>query len=218
MTVSPEISLSAPQSRARRLSFLAFLFLIIGSVGLDQVTKLSAHDHLMVWEDAGDVRQYRGEVFPLFSLNGKHYVEGETGLNFVLNLNYVRNQGAAWGVFSSWADAVRVPFFYGVTFAAVLLIFFYLHTTPLGHRLARFALVLVLSGALGNLSDRLLRGYVIDFIDVRWSLPLFNSSWHYNFPNFNWADSCISVGVFLLFVDMLILENLRKKSKMPIPM
>ena len=53
--------------------------------------------------------------------------------------------------------------------------------------------MLILGGAAGNVIDRLVYGYVIDFIDV------FYGSWHW--PTFNIADSAISVGVFLLLVD-----------------
>ena len=143
-------------------------------------------------------------------------------------------QGAAWGVLSDLDDSVRIPFFYLVTFIAVVVIFLYLRSTPLSHRLARFTLALILSGALGNFADRILRGYVIDFIDVRWVLllpmrinlqidffPDFldflnvsinTKAFRYNFPNFNWADSAITIGVFLLLMDMMILEQIRKKS------
>ena len=191
--------------------------MVLGSIGIDQATKSSAHQHLLLWEDGQDVRQYRGMVYPLFSVTGKSSVEDELGFNLVLNLNYVRNVGAAWGAFSSWQDSLRIPFFYAITVAAVILLLYYLKTTPLGHRTARFAFVLVLSGALGNVCDRIFRGYVIDFIDVRWSIPFWGATpWRYNFPNFNWADSCICIGVFLLFFDMIFLEKLREKQRRPI--
>ncbi len=64
---------------------------------------------------------------------------------------------------------------------------------PPGDTTARLALVLILGGAAGNLIDRLVYGYVIDFIDV------FYGSWHW--PTFNIADSAISVGAFLLILD-----------------
>jgi signal peptidase II len=67
---------------------------------------------------------------------------------------------------------------------------------------------LILSGAIGNFLDRVRFGYVIDWIDVRWNLL----GWRYDFPNFNFADSCITVGVSFLLVDMLILEGLRSRA------
>ena len=136
-------------------------------------------------------------------------------------------------MFSDWDDSIRIPFFYIVTLFAVLLILYYLRTTPPHHLLARFALTLILSGAIGNVYDRFALGYVIDFIDVRWAMPLpfhlnfstsffpdflgflnmkvNTSTWQYDFPNFNWADSMITIGVSLLLYDMLFLEPSRQK-------
>jgi signal peptidase II len=62
-------------------------------------------------------------------------------------------------------------------------------------KLLAVALMLVLGGALGNLLDRLIHGYVIDFIDV------YYGAWHW--PAFNVADSAITVGAVLLVVDAL---------------
>jgi signal peptidase II len=69
-------------------------------------------------------------------------------------------------------------------------------------------LTLILSGAIGNFIDRIRYGFVIDWIDVRWNLL----GWRYDFPNFNIADSAITVGVSLLLIDMLILESIRQKK------
>jgi signal peptidase II len=125
-----------------------------------------------------------------------------------LGFNYVRNLGAAWGALSNLPDNVRVPFFYVVTIVAVFIIGLYIKTTPVEHRLTIFALGLILSGAVGNFIDRLRVGYVIDWIDVRWNLM----GWRYDFPNFNVADSAITVGVLFLLFDMLVLESLRRRS------
>ena len=120
-------------------------------------------------------------------------------------------------------DRVRVPFFYAITIIATLVILLYWRQTPVSHRLVRFALALIFSGAIGNFTDRFSLGYVIDFIDVRWLIPLpfainlswdffpsflgflnqnINiSAWQYNFPNFNWADSMVTIGVSLIIID-----------------
>jgi signal peptidase II len=58
------------------------------------------------------------------------------------------------------------------------------------------ALALILGGAVGNVLDRLLYGYVVDFIDLHWA------GWH--FPAFNVADSAISLGAAALIVDELL--------------
>ncbi|MFK7824770.1 MAG: signal peptidase II [Oligoflexales bacterium] len=229
------IQLTPIQERAQKLSVIAMIVMVIGSLGLDQVTKYVAEGNLMVWEHQEDLKEYRGRLYPVWEAGELSAVDSvDPSFYLAFNFNYVRNQGAAWGVLSNWDDSYRIPFFYLVTFVAVCIIFMYLRTTPLSHRLARFTLALILSGALGNFTDRIFRGYVVDFLDFRWEFPLpfhikinidffpdFLSflnlnidsiAWRYNFPNFNWADSAITVGVILLIYDMLVLEYLRKKE------
>ena len=65
-----------------------------------------------------------------------------------------------------------------------------------GQRLFAWALSLILGGALGNVIDRLLHGYVVDFIQVHYA------GWY--FPSFNVADSAITVGAVLLILDELL--------------
>ncbi|MFT6254661.1 MAG: signal peptidase II [Granulosicoccus sp.] len=67
-----------------------------------------------------------------------------------------------------------------------------------------FALSMILGGALGNLYDRVVQGYVIDFISLHYQ--------SYYFPAFNLADSAITLGAVILIVDMLFLEAKRKPS------
>lgn len=199
-------NLTQEQKKAKWLSYIFLSLMVLGSVGLDQVTKVHAESERMVYGDPNNLRNYQGSRYPVWS--SAERPPQDSGFYLSLNLNYVRNQGAAWGVFSEVPDKIRVPFFNIVTFVAVLVIFLFMRSTPPGHRLARLALPLILSGAIGNFIDRMRLGYVIDFIDVNWKL----FEWRYFFPNFNVADSAISVGVFFLLVDMLFLEGVRKKK------
>jgi signal peptidase II len=66
---------------------------------------------------------------------------------------------------------------------------------PARARLPRLALALVLGGAFGNVIDRLRLGYVVDFVHVYWR--------DYQWPDFNTADSAITIGVALLVIDIL---------------
>jgi len=118
----------------------------------------------------------------------------------VFNLTYVRNKGAAFGIFAD--SAVRIPFFITVSIVAMLGILWYIRRIRSDQRLAVFSLSLVFAGAVGNLIDRIRLGEVIDFLDVYWQ--------SHHWPAFNVADSAISVGVVLLFIDMW--REDRKKS------
>ena len=71
-----------------------------------------------------------------------------------------------------------------------------------GQKLFAFALCMILGGAVGNLIDRVLHGYVVDYLDFHWKFlaPLFHGG---HFPAFNLADSAITVGVFALILDEL---------------
>ena len=108
------------------------------------------------------------------------------------HLTYVRNKGAAFGILSD--SAVRIPFFISVSIVAMLGILWYIKQIRNDQRLTLFSLSLVFSGAFGNLIDRVRLGEVIDFLDVFWQ--------RHHWPAFNVADSAITVGVALLFIDM----------------
>ena len=108
------------------------------------------------------------------------------------HLTYVRNKGAAFGILAD--NAVRIPFFITVSIVAMLGIIWYLRQIRADQKLALFSLSLIFSGALGNLIDRIRLGEVIDFLDIFWQ--------RHHWPAFNVADSAITVGVTLLFIEM----------------
>jgi signal peptidase II len=108
------------------------------------------------------------------------------------HLTYVRNKGAAFGILSD--SAVRIPFFITVSVIAMIGILWYVGRLRNDQKLAFFSLSLVFSGAFGNLIDRIRLGEVIDFLDVFWQ--------RHHWPAFNVADSAITVGVVLLFIEM----------------
>src|SRR5207237_8276745 len=99
-------------------------------------------------------------------------------------------------------EQFRVHFFYLVSIAAVIFIFSYYRKLRNDQRYLQIALALVLGGAVGNAIDRLLRGYVIDFIDWHW----FDPGWLppvLHLPTFTVADSGITVGLAILFLQLL---------------
>jgi signal peptidase II len=119
---------------------------------------------------------------------------GEIQLAPVLNLVLVHNTGAAFGFLSSAAGWQNV-FFIVIALAASIFILWMYRRLSAQDRVLAVGLMLVLGGALGNLLDRLMHGYVIDFIDV------YYGTWHW--PAFNVADSAITIGAILLIIDAL---------------
>jgi len=123
------------------------------------------------------------------------------------HFRYVENPGAAWGMFGDLPETVRRVFFHVVSLVALTFIFvMYVRSEP-SQRLVRLALALVAGGALGNFLDRLLRGYVIDFIDWHW-----RNQPGMRWPTFNVADAAICVGVALMLLDSL---SLRRPAEAP---
>lgn len=116
------------------------------------------------------------------------------------NIVRVHNQGAAFS-FLSDAGGWQRWLFTGIALAASVAIVFLLKASTHRPR-AALALSLILGGALGNLIDRLVYGYVVDFLDFHWQfLSLLFHGGH--FPAFNMADSGITVGAALLIWDEL---------------
>jgi signal peptidase II len=109
------------------------------------------------------------------------------------SLTYVRNPGAAFGMFAN--SALREPFLVAVALGAVVGLAWLLRHTPESRVWDRTAAAGIIGGALGNLYDRFAYGSVVDFLDV------YVGELHW--PAFNVADSCITVGVAVLLLSSL---------------
>ena len=111
-----------------------------------------------------------------------------------LDLTHVQNTGAAFGLLNN----VDFPYksLVMVALAGVALLAIAAYGTQLGFqdRLARLGLALILGGAVGNLIDRAIFGYVVDFVDIYWN--------DVHFWAFNVADAAINVGALLVILDM----------------
>ena len=103
------------------------------------------------------------------------------------NLTYIRNTGAAFGIFSGAHEVFRLPFLIGVSVLASGFILVMLKRLREDATGLITALAFILAGAVGNLIDRIFHGEVIDFFDVYWK--------QYHWPAFNIADSFITIGV-----------------------
>jgi len=125
------------------------------------------------------------------------------------DLTYVRNTGAAFGLFASVDSSLKAVLLNSVAVIVFLIVSAYaLRSSHKSVRL-QVGLALILGGAVGNLLDRVRFGYVVDFLD-------FAVSGHH-WPAFNVADSAICIGVGLLFLDMLGSEDTPAERPHPAP-
>lgn len=136
---------------------------------LDQITKIAADNSLALG--------IKNAVFPGF------------------NLTLLYNQGAAFS-FLSDAGGWQRWFFIYLSGAVSVFIFLWIKQLDENKTTLIVGLTLILGGAIGNLIDRLLYGYVIDFIQVYYDI--------YYWPAFNIADSAITLGAGLLIIDMFV--------------
>ncbi|HAZ7573908.1 signal peptidase II [Legionella sp. PATHC032] len=113
----------------------------------------------------------------------------------MLNFTLAFNTGAAFSFLSGAGDWHRW-FFAGFSFLMSIILLIWLLRTPEQARFQSVGISLILGGAVGNLIDRGLHGYVVDFIDVYYK--------HHHFATFNLADSAICIGAAILILDLLI--------------
>ena len=147
-----------------------FVALIVALAVLDQVTKAVV---------ARSVELYRSvPVIPGF-----------------FNITRIHNKGAIFGFFSSTGKLPVYILLTAASFCALGFVVYYFIKTPAAEIFTKLSLSLILAGALGNLIDRLFRGYVIDYLDFYIKRE--------HFPFFNVADSCITVGALLLMITFL---------------
>src|SRR5690625_2186532 len=111
-----------------------------------------------------------------------------------------RNAGAAWGILQG-----QMVFFYIVTIFVIIGLVYYMEKYARNNKLTAVSLSLILGGAIGNFIDRLLRQEVVDFLDVM--------IFKYDFPIFNIADSCLVIGVILIFIATIMEEKSKGQEK-----
>ena len=120
-------------------------------------------------------------------------------------ITHTRNSGGAFSIFAGANDAVRVPFFLGVSLIAIVALLFFVRSVAPRRWSLLVALGGILGGAVGNLIDRMLSGHVTDFLDVHWH--------DYHWPVFNVADSCITVGVLVLLAHSFFARDAAPENK-----
>jgi signal peptidase II len=138
-----------------------------------------------------------------WAVRSLRFGKDRTMINGFLDLIYAENPGIAFGQLQEGGSFARW-FFIVLAIAAALAVFFYFLRTPRNDDRVLGACALLLAGILGNLTDRIRMGYVIDFIAIH--------AGSYHWPTFNVADASISVGALLLAFDLIVSG---RKSKSP---
>jgi signal peptidase II len=126
---------------------------------------------------------------------GYYRLGDTTYVTSFFNVVRAHNTGAAFSFLAAASGWQR--WFFTVIGAAAAVFIVWLLRRHAGQKLFSFALACILGGAIGNVVDRLVHGYVVDFIQVHW-----NNSWY--FPAFNIADSAITIGAACLVLDELL--------------
>ena len=136
-----------------------------------------------------------------------HYNQGWIGTEVIRGffyITYAENTGSAW---SFLADKEWAQLFFKILTSVALVVFavFYVYLIKKKKIHAKFPTLLFIAGTIGNFIDRLSYNYVIDFIGLRF--------WGYNFPVFNFADSCLCVGIIWLIIYVVFFSDFFKSKK-----
>ena len=137
------------------------------------------------------------QIIKYWALNYLQVVESIPVINNIFNLTYVENRGAAFGMLQNnqtvFIVVAAIASCYGI---------YYLHTKKMNN-IGKIGIILVISGAIGNLIDRVRLGFVVDYLD-------FHIIWNYVF---NLADCFVVVGTILLCIYIITSEEDKKQVK-----
>lgn len=120
-------------------------------------------------------------------------------INGILNISYVQNKGGAYGIGS---NNIYMFILINVIVIGILIKILITKSEEISTTI-KYSLILVLSGGIGNLIDRIFRGFVVDYIDFT---PIIK------FPIFNFADICIVIGIIIIAIT--IVKNGKNKQEM----
>ena len=137
---------------------------------------------------------FLADQFTKVLILGYYKLGDATYVTSFFNVVRVHNAGAAFSFLAN-AGGWQRWFFTGIGIVAAIFIVWMLKSHP-GQKLFSFALACILGGAIGNVVDRTLHGYVVDFLDFH------VAGWH--FPAFNEADSGITIGAVCLILDEIL--------------
>lgn len=128
------------------------------------------------------------QLLKLYFLNNQLLYNGYVIIDKFFYLTYLENRGAAFGIFQDG----RWFFIITTIIASGVMVWYFIKNNNF---LLRVSLMLIVSGGIGNLIDRVFRGFVVDFLDFY--------PFGYDFPIFNFADICVTVGVFLFVIYII---------------
>ena len=132
------------------------------------------------------------QVVKMWTVNHFSLHEGMEFMKGIVSILYVRNTGAAWGMFEG-----KMFFFYLITAVAVGTLLYLMFKEKGKSKLLLTAYSLILAGAVGNFIDRIRLGYVVDMFKFEFI----------DFPIFNVADICLTIGVIFLFYYVIFKEQ-----------
>lgn len=151
------------------MNILFYIFVILTIVGLDQYTKNLATIFIKESEDINIIDSF-------------------------FRLHYAENRGAAFSMFQN-----QKILLIGLPIIAILVIIFFLIKNNKNSKLETISFLFIIGGGIGNLIDRILNGYVVDFLDFNFGT--------YHYPTFNVADSFATVGVILLCIYFIFFDK-----------
>ncbi|MGF1765115.1 signal peptidase II [Aliivibrio kagoshimensis] len=117
------------------------------------------------------------------------------------NFLYVHNYGAAFS-FLSDASGWQRWFFTGIAFVICSLLIYWMRKSSAEDKITNIAYAAIIGGAIGNVFDRLVHGFVIDYLDFYWG--------HYHWPAFNLADAAICIGAALIVLEGFKADKTKK--------
>ena len=138
------------------------------------------------------------QLIKFWALSSLEPIGSITVIENIFSLTYVENRGAAWGMMAGaqWY-LIIMPIIIIVAAIAYLII------KKLSDPLLLWSVMLIVSGGLGNLIDRIFRGFVVDYLHATFI----------DFPVFNLADCCITIGAGLLILYVILSEIKERKEK-----
>lgn len=187
--------------------FISLIVILVLSVVIDQWSKQWAHRTLLDAEFHENTEDYPvcghlAEAIKRERFVGRHR-ESIRVIDGFFNFRYVENCASAFGIMNRVPESFRFPFFLIISLLALGFIPYLYVKTPADQRFMLYGLPFILGGAIGNLIDRLVTRYVIDFID--WYIPVGGQDRHW--PTFNIADAAIVIGIGLMILQMLPLRK-----------